>query len=46
MMPIDPPREGATVEELWRWLREFTDDYNRLKDDVQHLSDKDGDKNA
>lgn len=37
MMPIDPPREGASPEELARWLREFSENYNRLLDDVQNI---------
>ena len=34
MMPIDPPGELATQEDIVRWLREFTEHYNRLLDDL------------
>lgn len=34
MMPIDPPRADASLEELVQWLRSFTEEFNQLIDRV------------
>lgn len=34
MMPIDPVREDARLEDVVRWLRAFVEEYNQLVDRV------------
>lgn len=34
MIPVDPPSEVATIEELTAWLRRFTEEYNMLIDKI------------
>lgn len=40
MIPVDPPSEGATIEELTAWLRRFTEEYNMLIDKINSNEQK------
>lgn len=40
MIPVDPPSEGATIEELTAWLRRFTEEYNMLIDKINAYEQK------